>query len=173
VTQWVTVRVALLLGAAASTATAENLPVTIVPGMTAIEFSVEQLNEVVFALDETPTVIWFFTPFCSYFGQVNSTMGRDCDAAATRLRTAFETYGEKFRWIGLSYVGGATRVNVGRYRTEHEIPFAFAVDKGGDVYASYGVRYSPTVIIVDAGKVVYREQATLEHLEETLAALIM
>lgn len=162
----------LLTVACASTpAVTAQEPTVVGPGMRAPEFTVEQLNGVSFTLDDRPTVMWFFTPWCNYMGQVYPNMARDCDDAAARLKRAYETHGDQFRWIGLSIVSGASPKNVGAYRMKHEIPFAFAIDKSGDVFADYGVRHSPTVIIVDSSRVVYRAKASLDQLEEKLDAL--
>lgn len=167
-TRWMAVLGVILTVTASPRAMAQD---RIVTGVKAPGFTVEQLNEVPFTLDDTPTVIWFFASWCSYMGQVYPDMGRDCDNAATRLKSAHRDYGDQFRWIGISFASAVTRKDVGTYRMKHEIPFALAIDKGRDVWANYGVRYAPTVIIVNNGKVVYRAQATLEDLEVTIDAL--
>ena len=140
-------------------------------GMKAPAFTVEQLNGNRFTLDDRPTIIWFFAPWCSYIGKAYPDMGRDCDNAATQLRRGYQTYGDQFRWIGLSVVFAVTTRGVGSYRIKHEIPFAFAIDRGGDIYADYGVRYSPTVIIVDNGIIVFRAKGNLERLDEKIREL--
>lgn len=162
----------LFVTACASIATVNvDNPVVVGAGMKAPAFTVEQLNGIRFTLDDRPTIIWFFAPWCSYIGQAYPDMGRDCDSAATRLRRGYQTYGDQFRWIGLSVVFAVTTKSVGGYRIKHEIPFAFAIDRGGDIYADYGVRYSPTVIIVDNGNIVFRAKANLERLDEKIREL--
>ena len=162
----------LLITACASVATLKvDDPVVVEVGMEAPAFTVEQLNGIPFTLDDQPTIIWFFAPWCSYIGQAYPDMGRDCDNAATRLRRGYQTYGDQFRWIGLSVVFAVTTKSVVGYRIKHEIPFAFAIDRGGDIYADYGVRYSPTVVIVDNGIIVFRAKANLEGLDEKIGEL--
>ncbi len=171
------IRALIFLGTILVTACASNAtvnvdgPVVVGAGMKAPAFTVEQLNGIRFTLDDRPTIIWFFAPWCSYIAQAYPDMGRDCDNAAARLRREYQTYGDHFQWIGLSVVSAATTKGVGAYRMKHDIPFAFAIDRGGDIYADYGVRYSPTVIIVDNGNVVFRAKAKLEKLEEKIREL--
>ena len=140
-------------------------------GMKAPTLTIEQLNGIRFTLDDRRTIIWFFAPWCSYIAKAYPDMGRDCDNAATRLRRGYQTYGDKFRWLGLSVDYAVTTKSVGDYRIKHQIPFAFAIDRGGDIYAYYGVRYSPTVIIVDKGIIVFRAKANLERLDEKIREL--
>ena len=162
-----------LLVTACTSVAAVNVgdPVVVGVGMKAPAFTVEQLNGIRFSLDDRPTIIWFFAPWCSYIGQAYPDMGRDCDNAATRLKRGHHTYGDQFQWIGLSVHFAVTTKSVGGYRIEHEIPFALAIDRGGDIYANYGVRYSPTVIIVDNGSIVFRAKANLERLDEKITEL--
>ncbi len=171
------IRTLIFLGTMLVTACASNTtvnvdePVVVGAEMKAPAFTVEQLNGIRFTLDGRPTIIWFFAPWCSYIGQAYPDMGRDCDNAATRLRREYQTYGDQFQWIGLSAHYAVTTESVGGYRIKHEIPFAFAIDRGGDIYANYGVRYSPTVIIVDNGNIVFRAKANLERLDEKIREL--
>lgn len=161
----------LTIGVTPLNAVAESQPTRIEPGMIAPGFTVEQLNDVPFTLNETPTVIWFMASFCSYMGQVYSEMGENCDAAADRLRRAYSLYGDQFRWIGIGFEPEVLRNNVVAYRTKHEIPFALAIDDERRVWRDYGVRFAPTVIIVNDGKVAYRAQETLEGMEAAFEAL--
>ena len=86
---------------------------TIAPG-----FTVQQINEVPFTLGDEPTIIWFFAYWCDYIGLEYPEMGRDCDGAASRLKAAYDKYGEQFRWIGVSFASLATPKEVGEYRLD-------------------------------------------------------
>ncbi len=161
----------MILAATASITPMAQEAIAVAPDMKAPDFTVEQLDGVRFTLDENPTVIWFLVPWCSYMGSIYPTMASDCDDAAARLRTAHRDYGDEFRWLGLSFVSGATPGNVVAYQEAHDIPFPVAIDEAGAIYADYGVMYSPTVVVIVGGNVVYRAQAGLERLEETIRDL--
>ena len=169
-TRWMAV-LGIVLAAASPTAMAQDEATKILPGMAAPGFTVRQINNVPFTLDAKPTVIWFFASWCSYMGMQYPEMTQNCDGAAHRLKVAHHKYRDQFRWIGISFASLATPKDVGAYRMKHEIPFAMAIDHGRDVWANYGVRYAPTVIITSGGELVYRAQATLNNLEETIQAI--
>lgn len=141
-------------------------------GMEAPVFNVKQLNGISFTLNSNkPAIIWFFAPWCGYTGKVYPSMSKDCIEATSRLKLAYQTYGEQFDWIGISTHLGSSHKDAGTYRVKHGIPFAVAIDKIQGVFMQYGVMYSPTVIIVDKGKVRYRAKASLNKLEETIEIL--
>ena len=142
------------------------------PGMIAPLFTVKQLNGANFSYkNDELVVIWFFTPYCDYFGEQYSFMAEDCDSAAKRLKVAYHKHGDSLKWIGLSEHAGSTSL-VSKYRSEHKIPFAVAIDNSGEVSVQFGVMYSPTVILVENGIVIYRAKAKLEALEEMIDSLL-
>ena len=169
--KWVLVFALILSFAITLNTFAYNESTRIEAGMAAPAFSITQLNDVPFTLDGKPTIIWFFSSWCSYMSQMYSEMGHNCDNAASRLKNVYHDYGDQFRWIGISFASAVTRKDVGSYRMKYKIPFALAIDSTRKVWADYGVRYTPTVIIVSKGTVVYRAQGTLEKLEETILLL--
>jgi len=148
-----------------------NKSTRITVGMDAPTFTILQVNDRTFTLDEKPTVIWFMTHWCDYMTSQYPQMVRDCEGAVQKLNSAYSQYQDKFQWIGISFASIATKGNIGTYRAENNIQFALGIDAKREIWASYGVRYAPTVIIVDRGKVIYREQASLDKLEDVLAEL--
>lgn len=56
-------------------------------------------------------------------------MERHCDEAAERLKVAYKKFGNKFRWVGISFGSLTTIKDIDAYRMKHEIPFAMAIDQ--------------------------------------------
>jgi thiol-disulfide isomerase/thioredoxin len=97
-----------------------------------------------------PQALVFFSPWCeSYLRETRPAISQAC-------RRVREDSGRLARdgrvdWVGISAPLWATAGELAEYGKSHAVPMPLALDTSGNVFAAFGIRGIPSVVLLDAG----------------------
>ncbi|MCU6711769.1 TlpA family protein disulfide reductase [Paenibacillus sp. J5C_2022] len=95
------------------------------------------------AYTDKPTVLSFFTSWCTY-----------CNMDAPKMVALYEKYKDRVNVYGVNLIDRDEREEVVKYVERHEIPYPVLLDANGDVFRQYNGRGFPTLYFIDrSGKV--------------------
>lgn len=95
-----------------------------------------------------PQALVFFSPWCeSYLRETRPAISQAC----RRVREASERLARDGRadWVGISAPLWATAGELADYGKEHAVTMPLALDASGEVFAAFGVRAIPSVVLLD------------------------
>lgn len=118
-----------------------------------------------------PQALVFFSPWCeSYLRETRPAISQAC----RRVREDTERLARdgKVDWVGISAPLWATAGELAEYGKSHSVPMPLALDTSGNVFAAFGIRGIPSVVLLDGGgrvaRVVGPDDPRLEQALRTL-----
>jgi peroxiredoxin len=105
---------------------------------------------------DQPTAILFFLPWCEgYFAERRPDLTSRCREVNEEV--ARRQAGGGARWIGVVSGLWETETAAARYRETNDIAFPLVLDASGELFASFGIRSTPVIIVFNPeGDVVAR-----------------
>lgn len=120
-----------------------------------------------------PQALVFFSPWCeSYLRETRPAISQAC----RRLREESErlAHDQRVQWIGISAPLWATAGELADYGKSHALRMPLALDTSGSVFAAFGIRGIPAVVLVGAdgrvARVLGPDERNLELALRTVSA---